>query len=439
MPKQDDFLNRPSRKVISDIKPGHAKPTVARDTRVPHSAHHDRSERVQIHVDKKSRPALKLPSMPKIPHLMSLKINKKFASIGACAFVLVVAIWYVYWSASLALAIIPKKSNFDIPQGLSIQFEAKEFISTLARRGEGESRNAKEFVNRASGKITIYNNYNSESQTLVEKTRFQTTAGLIYRSKTRVTVPGKKGILPGSVDVEVQAAAPGEKYNIEKAEFTIPGFAGGPKFAKFSATSKTAMTGGASGQGKVVGRAEAEDLLNRLEGEMRTELQDNFKKSIPEEYMIFPEKFEIRVTERITDPPEGSPADKFFGEVRGETKTLGIEKRVYAAAIAKLLFKEQYRDGLYTLSSDSALTFKGIKFDYAKKIIILAVEGKAVFEWTVDSDELRRQVLKSPNDKALDSVFSSLPGISRVEKTFRPALLKRVPKRPENLTIEVRS
>ncbi|MEK7576936.1 MAG: hypothetical protein AAB482_04575 [Patescibacteria group bacterium] len=438
MAKPEDFLNRPSRKVISDIKPGLSKRANSHPVHATHLSR-EQGEQIRVHVDKKIRPALKLSSISKILRPTNIKINKRYASVLAGVLIIGGAIWYVFWSATLVLAIVPKKSDFDISQNLTIQFEAKDFTSTLARRGEGESQNAKEFVNRASGIITIYNNYSEEPQTLVEKTRFQTAQGLIYRSRTRVTVRGKKGIIPGAADVEVQADAPGEKYNIDRAEFTIPGFAGGPKFSKFSAKTKTAIKGGATGEGKVVGRAEAEDLLNKLDTEMKTELQKTFVQSIPVEYMIFPEKFDLRTTMRVTDPPEGSPADKFFGEVRGEAQTLGIEKSVYEAALAKVLFKDLYRDGLYKLSPNSSLVFKNIDFNYTNKTIKLAIEGHAVFEWIVNTDELRRQVLKAQNYDALDNIFKAFPGILRVEKTFRPALLKRVPKKPENLTIEVRS
>src|SRR3989344_576101 len=45
---------------------------------------------------------------------------------------------------------------------------------------------------RAGGKITVYNEYSSNPQVLVQNTRFATPDGRIYRTDVKVTVPGAK-------------------------------------------------------------------------------------------------------------------------------------------------------------------------------------------------------------------------------------------------------
>jgi hypothetical protein len=77
---------------------------------------------------------------------------------------------------------------------------------------------------KASGRIVIYNNHNSSPQRLVKNTRFETPEGLIYRINESVTVPGAKieggEKVPGSVEAEVMADIPGQKYNIGLTDFT---------------------------------------------------------------------------------------------------------------------------------------------------------------------------------------------------------------------------
>ena len=86
---------------------------------------------------------------------------------------------------------------------------------------------------KASGTVVIYNNYNSSSQRLIKNTRFETPEGLIFRVSDSVTVPGKKGSTPGSVEATIVADEPGDKYNVGLKDFTIPGFKGDPRYATF--------------------------------------------------------------------------------------------------------------------------------------------------------------------------------------------------------------
>ncbi len=87
---------------------------------------------------------------------------------------------------------------------------------------------------KASGTITVYNNYSADPQDLVATTRFQTADGLIYRIDKPITVPGTTVVngktIPGSIDAVVTADVSGDKYNISNADFTVPGFKGGPKY-----------------------------------------------------------------------------------------------------------------------------------------------------------------------------------------------------------------
>ena len=99
-----------------------------------------------------------------------------------------------------------------------------------------------EIEEKASGRIVIFNDFNTSSQRLIKNTRFETSEGLIYRINKSVVVPGQKTEdgekVPGSVEVTVYADEAGEGFNIGLMDFTIPGFKGSPRFAKFYARSK---------------------------------------------------------------------------------------------------------------------------------------------------------------------------------------------------------
>ncbi len=423
----------PERKIISDIRPGLGK-----------------ISRPFEQVEKKTLPkarTLNIIDTEDISFLKSdqnepLRIKEKRPK-GPRVFIAVIIIVgacigaYVYWTSSLTLAITRKRTNFDLGPGIKITLPAKEFSTIFVKRGEGESRDTKKFSQKASGTIIVYNNYNAEFQTLLAGTRFLSPQGFIYRTSAPIIVPGKRLDQPGSIEVIVTADQPGEKYNIDATDFKIPGFSGTPKYEKFFARGKDPMKGGATGEGKVVGKTEADKLLADLEPVMQSELKKNFESSISDAYVTFPSQFQYVTTLRLTDPPVGSPGEKFFGEVRGEAKTLGIDRGVYSDTLARTLFKDDYRQGAVTLYKSSAITFRDINFDWQAKTVTMAVSGRAIFEWNLNKEELKSKVLKAKNEEELNSIFAQYPAVFKVEAVFTPRFLKHIPRDQGRVVLNV--
>jgi hypothetical protein len=146
---------------------------------------------------------------------------------------------------------------------------------------------------KATGVIVIYNNYNSSPQRLIKNTRFATPEGLIYRITDSVTVPGKKGTVPGSVEATVTADQPGESYNVGLKDFTIPGFKGDPRYTAFYARSKTPLSGGFSGIQKIVADADRAKAKSAIESRVETELVKQIVAQIPEDKVFFPKGYTV--------------------------------------------------------------------------------------------------------------------------------------------------
>jgi len=130
-----------------------------------------------------------------------------------------------------------------------------------------------EVEERASGKLTIYNEYSTTPQRLIKNTRFESTEGRIYRIRESVEVPGKKNDnTPGSIEVSVFAEEPGEDYNMGPDSFTIPGFAGLPQEGHIYARSTGDMTGGFKGVKRTVSDNDRTKALEELESALRDQL-----------------------------------------------------------------------------------------------------------------------------------------------------------------------
>jgi hypothetical protein len=423
------------KRVISDIRPaGVAKkspPLVPKKRSIEPIMHHERPEPL---------PPRHEPSEHGIGGKSPYRFGLRQALIVVGAVVVVgVSVW---WSSTLTLVIKKQEREFNMGEGIPLAIAAKEFKTEIVERGEGASTNVEAFSRRASGMVLVYNNYSSEPQVLVKNTRFQTPKGLIFRATNRVVVPGKKGDKPGSVEVEITADEPGEKYNVGRSDFKIPGFSGTPKYDKFYARSRDDASGdikgGAAGQGKVVGKAEAEALIKTLEEKIKANLAIKLASEIKDPYVIFPDTIEAAITLRVTDPPAGAPGDKFFGEVRGEAKVLAVDRSAYQTALANILFEDKALIASFALPQSMKPVCDKPKLDYAKSSISCTVQGKMTFEGVVPVEELRAKILKSKKVADLEALFKLYPGIKKVEQTFRPSFLKRIPSREGQLIIQVR-
>ena len=134
----------------------------------------------------------------------------------------------------------------------------------------------KKIQRKASGKVLIFNSYNGEKQRLIKNTRLESPDRKIFRIDESVVVPGAKMaggkvVEPGSVIAIVYADVAGDKYNVGLSDFTIPGFKGDPRYAKFTAKSKTdsPISGGFSGTVKVPSDASVATAKEELKQDLK--------------------------------------------------------------------------------------------------------------------------------------------------------------------------
>jgi hypothetical protein len=345
---------------------------------------------------------------------------------------------YTWFSASLTLIITPQKTAFDLDNGLVLTIKAEEYSKEIIKSGQGLSKNTQKYSSKSSGALVVFNNFSSASQVLVRRTRFRTPDGLVFRTTKRIEVPGIADGKPGSIEVEVEADEPGDKYNIGLTDFSIPGFEGSARFDKFYGRSKTEMTGGAIGEGKIVGEKEASDLLSQLSSDIQDEYASLLGNSIPNNYMRFPSIFELTMEKQTVIPEPGQPGDTFKAEIVAQTRTLAIDNKEFENSLADALFKDADRRKIYRYDADSGINIIDIKSNFAEDSITLSAEGKARFVGDINLGELRNKVLVADDASSLDDIFAGYQGIVKVEKTFKPAILKRIPWRESRLSIEVK-
>lgn len=315
----------------------------------------------------------------------------------------------------------------------NLQDEATLSVATTGKENVQE---------KARGQIIVYNNYSSQSQSLVATTRFQTADGLIFRTPTAITIPGtskdEKGqIIPGQLEITVVADKAGDNYNIGLSDFSIPGFKGTPKASKIYAKSKTAMTGGFIGErGKIseVDKAKAETELKKI---LTTKIVQKLKPQIPEGYLLFDDGVVTNFTQSIVPTPEASDKATFKMSVNATGVLFNKEE------LSKYLAAQQVPD--YQDEPVSITNWQELKFALQNKDnlnvsgldkISFKLEGNGHLVWSFDEKTLKNKLRLATSKNYKDVFDKNFPTIQMATVVFSPPWIRTVPSDEAKIKVE---
>jgi len=297
-------------------------------------------------------------------------------------------------------------------------------VMTITREVSKEvPATGEEFVQeKASGRITVFNNYSSAGQKLIKNTRFETPEGLIYRIKDAITVPGRKtiggDITPGSIQVTVYADKPGERYNIGLTDFTIPGLKGDPRYSKSFARSNTAMTGGFSGNLRRASQADLDEARIELEGELRSQLIEEALSVKPEGFILLESSY-IILTESGTS---NSSLDEVLVTENGTLYGFIFDQESFAKFVA-INTIATYDGGEVELIGLDDLVFSinspSLVNPESNESLSFALSGSTKVVWGYDEGALRAD-LASQSKKSIENILSNYSSIDRAVVTLRP-------------------
>ena len=288
---------------------------------------------------------------------------------------------------------------------------------------------------KASGKITVYNNYGSAPQKLIANTRFQTSDGKVYRIKGAISVPGM-----GVLEATVYADQAGEEYNIGPADFTLPGLKGGARFEKVFAKSKSAMSGGSSGNIRVVKKEDIDSVRASINEKIKNRLTEMFSKQKPEGYVLFDDAVKIEYIENSDNPKVGDSSGRAMTfKVKGSATGYLFKKDALSKALtddnAGDLKKVPKNDPILVENIES-LDFSLISADAKNKEITVRLKGNADFVWTVDTAKLLEEMLNYKG-KDYTSVFQNYPAIAKASIVQSPKWWPRFPKDKSKIKINI--
>lgn len=301
------------------------------------------------------------------------------------------------------------------------------------------STGTKQVEANATGTVTIYNAYSSAPQKLLINTRLETPDGKIYKIDSAVTVPGTTTVngqkVAGSVKVSAHASVGGEEYNIGLSDFTIPGFKGDPRYAKFYARSITPMSGGAKGNLNYVSIEDYKKTQDGLTSVLKDKLLKQALAQTPGGFVVFNDgvflKPEVAVpnvyskTNLITVTQKGTLYAFLFDEKK-------LTKKIAEDSISQFDGSDAVIPDLKDLKF--TLKNKTLVDPAAAKEISFSLSGQADVVWTVDQMKLADD-LAGKKKKDFKDILSNYESIDRAEVAFKPFWRNTFPDDPKKIKI----
>lgn len=289
---------------------------------------------------------------------------------------------------------------------------------------------------KASGRVTIYNEFSADSQVLVKSTRLSTGDGKIYRIEQAVNVPGMKNGTPGSVEVVAVADKAGDSYNIGPSDFKIPGFIGNPRYDKFYAKTADGMSGGFIGEIKKISQADRARAKGEIEKELRDKILVQAKAKVPKDFILFDDATFIK----FRDVDVSAATDSAMAVIAEEAELSGLVFNVdkLASFLAKNMISD-FDGSDVTLVDPGSLEFRLMdkdKIDLAMiDTITFSLKGRASFLWKLNEGALKDKMLSAKNGNYV-GVFGQFTAIDRAEIKFSPSWIRSFPKDPKKIKIE---
>jgi hypothetical protein len=334
-----------------------------------------------------------------------------FGSLSLIAVIFIIGFGVSSQFATAEVSVTPmsfeKNLNEDItaykePSSENLSFETITVGLNQPRTVSVKASGEEYLEEKASGLITIYNEFTTSQQVLVKNTRFESPEGYIFRINRNVTIPGMSNGKPGTTQIEVYADEPGSEYNIEPSTFTIPGFEGTAQFDGFYAKSSSSMTGGKKGDYPIINEDDLAKAEEELHKGIEEELSNNANELIPEGFLFFNEAYSIEENKET--------------KTENENTTLNLNAYLHGVlikedALVTYLYKEMFgKTEPVEVQNWKDLTFELQNKENIKDTneITFSVSGKIKFYRTVNTKALADELagISIKNTEKIESIFN---------------------------------
>jgi len=321
----------------------------------------------------------------------------------------------------------------------SLSFQTIELSDEVT--AEISSTGTKNVERKASGQITVFNEYSKEPVKLIANTRFESPEGNIYRISSAISVPGYKVVdgvrVPGTLDALVTADEPGDNYNIGPSRFSVPGLKDDPRYTEVYAESTSAIAGGAIGEVPVVDEEERAQAEDKLVSALDSLLFNTIDSQVPEGFVLIKDASYVTYDPPIEDGSGLETASKVSLRQPGTIHGVLVKEESLAEVLANRNISDYGGDDIRIVNIDELLfDLQEIDADEVAEAesITLVVSGNGVFVWGVDHDALIADLIGTKKSN-YEVIFSEYPTIERAEVFMRPPWKRKFPSNVEKMRV----
>ncbi len=292
---------------------------------------------------------------------------------------------------------------------------------------------------KATGQIIVFNAYSSSPQKLIVGTRFSTPSGLIYRTTSAITVPGKTEKAPGSITATIIADKPGNQYNIGLSDFAIPGLSGTPAYTGMYARSKTAMAGGFSGIQPQVDPGTLAAAQATIDAELEGSLLQEAGQQVPPGDVLLPNAYIVNYTHQPTTAASSSEAVvSEEGTIRAfafdSTKLAQAFAGTEASSSAGIIWKLDTISGLDFAITTATSTSSGMF--WTTPSMPFKINGTVNLVAATDIQKIQENLAGKPKNDFIPTL-NSFPGIINATLSIEPFWQQSFPTSPKNISITI--
>ena len=355
--------------------------------------------------------------------------------IGGAIFVLLLILYSTLGSAQVTIKPQRQPLNFQIKVSASSvatevnpdfnRVPGQQFAYKNQESGTFEITGQKEVVQKASGKIMIYNK-SATSQRLVATTRFKSPSGLIFRIPQTINVPAATGtgatLKEGSLESLVYADKAGPEYNIDPTTFVIPGFEGTPKFEDFYAKSTQPMSGGIIGPSKVVTEEDLAKAQESVTAKLKEKILQSLKDQAGELKIL--DSTTIKLETPIANAKVGEAADNLQVTISGAANTMAFRESDILELVKNYVSK---KDDLELSAKNLTINYLSPQnsADNSSTVFDVQITGQSVAK--IDQDKILKDVA-GMKEGAIRSYFAGIKEIESARITLSPFWVKSIPK-----------
>src|SRR3989338_5808361 len=395
-------------------------------------------------------PRLSRPALSFKPRFSLANLDRKTLTFLGAGVVILFGIIIFVSTGSAEIIVRPKVSplNFSLKVSSADKFLS---VSTSLKRIPGQlfsinkkteqtfqATGERDVVQKARGKITVYNEYGTMPQVLIATTRFESESGLIFRTLKTITVPGTTvqncKIIPGTIEVEVIAEKACDTYNIPAAKFTIPAFkekGDSDRYQKFYGKSEEATKGGIIGKSKVVTEQDYMTAKQKMEERLKTEIGEDLKQQTAGLKILTPTQPDIEEIKSNAQIDEAT--DNFIVTAKAKIKIIGLKESDLFLLINQYIGKT---NNLMMLPEKLKLEFTSIQFNKEtnKLDFIMAVKGPAYDK--IDQDKIITDLI-GKNRNEITNYFKGIESIASANVLLSPFWVRKVPTNKDKIKLTI--